>query len=210
MLIGMTKTPGYSDLGFIENELVELRQLLSSDIVTTVVEKATSETVLSMLNSYQIIHLACHGSCSNDDPSQSKLLLQDWQEAPLTVSQLAAQNPPSSQFAYLSACDTAITRNLHLLDESIHLASALQLAGYPSVIGTLWEIRDENSVTVARDVYAWMLGQGLHKYLDTTASAEGLHRAARDLRERTRTTVGIKQKGPSDPLVWAPYIHFGV
>ena len=207
MLIGMTKTPGYSDLGFVENELAELEQLLSSEIIATVVEKPTSGAVLSMLNNHQIIHLACHGSCSNDDPSQSKLLLEDWQSAPLTVSQLAAQNLGSSQFAYLSACDTAMTRNLRLLDESIHLASALQLAGYPSVIGTLWEIRDESSVAMARDVYAWMLGQG---YLDTTASAEGLHRAARELREKTRTTVGIKGKGPSDPLVWAPYIHFGI
>jgi hypothetical protein len=73
----------------------------------------------------------------------------------------------------------------------------------------MWEIRDENSAYVAKDVYAWMLGDKSRQYLDTTKSAEGLHHAVRYLREKTRVD-GLKRKGPSDPLVWAPYIHFGV
>jgi len=39
--------------------------------------------------------------------------------------------------AYLSACSTAVT-GPELADESVHIVSAFQLAGYQHVIGTLW------------------------------------------------------------------------
>jgi CHAT domain-containing protein len=40
-----------------------------------------------------------------------------------------------------------------LLDESIHLASAFQLAGFPHVIATLWQTGDSAAVQVAEDFY---------------------------------------------------------
>ena len=59
----------------------------------------------------------------------------------------------SAQLAYLSACDTAITSTAGLIDEAIHLTTAFQLAGFPHVIGTLWEINDELAVTIADAFY---------------------------------------------------------
>ena len=108
----------------------------------------------------------------------------------------------------LSACLTATSRDLELLDESIHLASAILLVGYPSVIGSLWEVRDERSPEIAKDVYTVMLGQG--EYLDIERSAEGLHWAVRRLREKTRIIPGFARRGPNDPCIWASYIHLGV
>ena len=82
------------------------------------------------------------------------------------------------------------------------------LAGYPSVVATLWRISDNQSVEVARDVYLRML-QG--DELEPRLSAEGLHHAIRRLREGTRIIPGfIRRAQSSDPLVWAPYIHLGV
>jgi hypothetical protein len=60
---------------------------------------------------------------------------------------------------------------------------------------------------VARGVYKWMLKDGV---LNILSSAEGLHREVRALRERTREVKGFTKKVPSDPLVWASYIHIGV
>lgn len=209
MLVGMPETPNLGNLQFVAQEMEELQKLLKTNIPMTIVQNATRTKVLSMLNNHEIVHLSCHGSPSESDPSQSMLMLSDWQTKPLTVAHLASQNLQSSQFAYLSACHTASARNLSLLDESIHLAASIQLAGYPSVIGTLWEIRDEHSPLVAKHVYASMLKHGEGKYLEIANAAEALHQAVSFLREETRKT-GFRRKGPSDPLIWASYIHMGV
>lgn len=47
-----------------------------------------------------------------------------------------------------------------LLDESISLSSAIQLSGYPSVVGSLWKISDKHSAEITRDVYTWILEAG--------------------------------------------------
>jgi CHAT domain-containing protein len=123
----------------------------------------------------------------------------------LTVSSLVSQNLQSARFAYLSACHTASSRNFSLLDESRHIASSIQQARYPSVVGTLWSVRDQNSCNIAKYVYSWMLSYGSGAILCAEKSAEGLHHAIRKTRQETR-----RRRFSSDPLAWAPYIHIGV
>ena len=207
LLIGMPTTLDKKDLPFVKKEIEELQKLLSATIETTVLQNPTREKALSALLNHQIVHLSCHG-LSAFDPSQSSLLLDDWKTASLTVSDLTSSNIQSAAFAYLSACHTSATRDSKLLDESINLSSAIQLAGYPSVVGSLWQINDIHSVQVAKDVYTWMLNGG--NRLEIPRSAEGLHRAQRALRDRTRTTKTAGRNVPHDPLVWAPYIHIGI
>ena len=208
LVIGMPKTPEQKDLPHSAKEIEELQKLIPSIAQIKIIQLPTKADVLSSLPHHQIIHLCCHGHASAHDPSKSKLFLNDWKTAPLTVSDLMSLNIQSSQFAYLSACQTSRTKDLSLLDESINLSSAVQLAGYPSVVGTLWQINDESSVEVAKDVYSWML-QGGEKF-NTRLSAEGLHRAVRNLRDKTCSIPGFSRKVSSDPLVWGPYIHLGV
>ena len=209
LLVGMPETPGLNngDLPSVATEINNLNRFLSSHIQTTVIQMPTKENVLSVLRDHQIIHFACHGYSSPRNPSQSRLLLNDWQISPLTVSDLTALNIPMSQFAFLSACHSASSRDFRLLSESINLSSAIQLAGYPSVVGTLWNVRDNHSAEIAKDVYAQIL---VENKLDTKCSAEALHHAVRSLRDRTRTVPGFKKKTQDDPFVWAPYIHLGV
>jgi CHAT domain-containing protein len=45
------------------------------------------------------------------------------------------------EFVFLSACKTAIG-GVHILDEAITLAAALQHAGWRHVIATLWSVLD--------------------------------------------------------------------
>jgi CHAT domain-containing protein len=113
-----------------------------------------------------------------------------------------------AQLAYLSACQTVDNRDDALLDEGIHLAGACQLAGFPHVVATLWEIEDSESVQIAIAVYtAMMSGTGRMNPIKT---AESLHFAVRQLREITRKMPASSMRTlPDDPLVWAPYIHMG-
>lgn len=153
----MPKTNDLKDLPFVDREVEDLEKLLLSAIKTTVSNCPTKSDVLSLLPDHHVVHLSCHEKFLPEDPSHSKYFLSDWQTSPLTVSELTPLNMPTSLFAYLSACHTSSTRNMRLLDESINLASIFQLAGYSSVVGTLWQVRDEYSPVVAIEVYSMMV-----------------------------------------------------
>lgn len=114
----------------------------------------TKANVLEHLSGCAIAHFACHGYSDPADPSQSRLLLHDHRHDPLTVAALAPLTLDHVQLAYLSACGTARMTDGSVLDEAIHLASAFQLAGFPHVIGTLWEINDNAAVEIARYFYS--------------------------------------------------------
>ena len=205
ILVAMPTTPEQKCLPFVEMEVKDLENLFSkASIDTTIIQNPTRAEVLSELPKHTIVHFSCHGY-SADDPSQSSLLLEDWKTGPLTVSDLISLNIESAKFAYLSACHTSTMRNFRLLDESINLSSAIQLSGYPSVVGSLWQVRDSHSAEVARSVYEWILKDGK---FDGRRSAEGLHKAVRSLRDRTR--VKFRSTMENDPLIWASYIHIGI
>src|SRR5271170_7891865 len=112
------------------------------------------ENVSTALERYQIVHLSCHGQSNATDPSQSRFLLHDWQTTPFAVSDLSSLNLQKAKFAFLAACRTADIQDIKLIDESIHLCSAVQLAGFPSVIGSLWEVVDKEAAQLAGDVYS--------------------------------------------------------
>lgn len=186
---------------YVEMEVRDLERLLDwASIDTTIMHNPTRAEVLSEMQKSTIVHFACGASFASD-PSQSVLHLKDWKSHPLTASDLASLNIELGKLAYLSVSHASTMRDFHLLDESINLSSAIQLSGYSSVMGSLWKVQDAHSAKVARDIYAWMLkGQKLN----VRQSAEGLHKAIRDLRDMTRF------KTKSDPLAWAPYIYIGI
>jgi CHAT domain-containing protein len=73
-----------------------------------------------------------------------------------------------------------------------------QLAGYRSVIGTLWPINDRTATEVTRDVYRGLTNNGTTPP-DPTRTAEALHEAIQ--RQRDQATAL--------PTRWAAYIHTG-
>lgn len=196
IVVAMPVTPEKESLPGVENEVKELEHLFSkASINTTIIRNPTTTVVLSELPKHSIVHFGCHGN-SGDDPSQSCLFLAD---APFTVSDIISLNIQSAKMAYLSASSM---RSFSLLDESISLSSAIQLSGYSSVIGSLWNVADDHAAKIAKDVYTWILeGEGR---LDVRKSAESLHKAVRNLRERTRC------KKRHNPLIWAPFVHIGI
>jgi CHAT domain-containing protein len=192
-------SPGQIFAPFVEKEIEGLKELIPN---CTVVSSPTKEAVLSTLNNHQIVHFSCHGSTSVSDPALGKVVLNDWKTDPLTVSDFSSRNFPSPQLAYFSACHTAVTRDMRLLDESIHLVFAIQLAGCPSVIGSLWQVQDELSFNLSRDVYARMLEWGGGKYIDTSKSAEALHGAVRQMKEMTTMSLGLRDDSLPILLSW--------
>lgn len=216
LIVAMPTTPGVQGrLDHVSEEAALLRGLLPEPTLLMEPEaeaedgmtvpgpetRPTKARVLKTLSDCGIVHFACHGAHDPDDPSQSLLLLHDHERDPLTVASLAEVRMDSAQLAYLSACRTAFMESVELIDEAIHLTSAFQLAGFPHVIGTLWEINDEVASHMAADFYA-ELGEDTdqHGGLDTDKAARALHRTVRKVRDRYRNS----------PYLWAAHLHAGI
>ncbi|WP_422733899.1 CHAT domain-containing protein [Micromonospora sp. WMMD558] len=153
--------------------------------------EATPAAVLAALTRASWSHFCCHGIVHLEKPSRSGLLLADGKL--LSVARLRAA-PTSGEFAFLSACHTALA-GVANTDEAITLTAALQYAGWRQVVGTLWPLDDAVAVDLTKRFYE-QLGQRA----DGAPDAEtALHHSIRWLRE-TR---------PDEPSLWANLIHFG-
>ncbi|KAG9079188.1 hypothetical protein FS749_008749 [Ceratobasidium sp. UAMH 11750] len=156
-------------------------------------ENASTDGVLKAMGDHSWVHFACHASQNLTDPMKSAFHLHDKDLDLATISRNPLKN---AQLAFLSACQTA-TGDTALPDESIHLAAGLLMAGYPSVIATMWSICDQDAPLVAGRVYEYLLEGGKP---DSRKAAKALHKAVTSLRE----TIG-----GGNFARWVPYVHIG-
>jgi tetratricopeptide (TPR) repeat protein len=188
VLVAIEHTPGFGNLPlrFANPEISEVNDLCKEMAVSPVIPSPYKQDVLSILQQCKIFHFAGHGHTDNVDPSLSHLLLTEGNKDPLTVANILDTNirKHGPFLAYLSACETGTIENEKFADESIHLISAFQLAGFRHVIGTLWEVNDETCVDIARITYEG-LKEGLKAgHMADEALCRGLHNAIRELRAR--------------------------
>lgn len=181
VMVAMQNTPGSKSLPSATKELSIVRGLCESMSLESIEPARLSKHVLSELKDCHIFHFAGHGVTDQTNPLKSHLRLEDWKTQPLTVADLLninlRDNPPF--LAYLSACGTSRIKDKRLLDESLHLISACQLAGFRHVIGTLWEVNDEACVGVAEITYREMKDAGM----EDDSVCRGLHKAVRAMRD---------------------------
>jgi hypothetical protein len=182
LLVAMENTPEQTRLLYANKEIEIIRSLVKAMSFDLIEPGRRKQIIISHLPQCKIFHFAGHGYTDEKDPSKSHLLLEDGKSDPLTVATLLEMNlrEHSPFLAYLSACGTGRIKNERLVDESIHLISAYQLAGFRHVIGTLWEVNDKACVDMARITYEGMRDGGM----TDESVCLGLHRASRELRNR--------------------------
>ena len=115
--------------------------------------------------------------------------------------------------AYLSTSGAGRVDNDKLVNESIHLISAFQLAGFRHVIGTLWEVDDEYCVDIARITYEGIRDGGM----TDESVCRGLHKAIREHRDRDYSSSetdssrwSVRGMDTDGRYGWVPFVHFGV
>ncbi|MGY3681145.1 CHAT domain-containing protein [Streptomyces sp. TE33382] len=194
LAVAMPHTPGAAELPGAEREYEHLARLLPA-VDELVAHDATRASVLSRLPTHPWVHFACHAGTDPADPYRSHLLVHDHARHPLTVLDISRLRLESSEFAYLSACSTAATAP-ELADESIHVATAFQLAGFPNVVGTLWQVDDTIAAGIAEHIYTGLAADGF----DSARAGECVHRATRLMRDRY----------PRFPTLWSAHLHLGV
>ncbi|WP_406373898.1 CHAT domain-containing protein [Streptomyces sp. NBC_01550] len=191
LIVALPETPGQPGL---PAAMAELRNLQSRYPTATALTgaKATATSVVTELQNHAWVHFACHASQDARRASAGQLHLYD---GALTAGQIGRLRIAHGEFAFLAACQTS-QASTHLTDESLTLASAMLLAGYRRVVGTLWSIPDSLLPYVSRRVYSALEHDGV---ADAANAATALHSAVRALRDRH----------PHSPLHWAPYVHVG-
>ena len=102
-----------------------------------------------------------------------------------------------TELAVLSACQTA-KGDSELPEEAIHLAAGMQMAGYRSVVATMWSIQDDDAPILAEMFYKYLIEEAGG---DSSRAAYALHHAVGHLR---------KVRGENKFASWVPFIHLGV
>ncbi|KAG2108781.1 CHAT domain-containing protein [Suillus cothurnatus] len=120
------------------------------------------------------VHLACHGKQDPAQPYDSHFVMRDEH---LTLLNIMEKDIPHAEFAFLSACHTAVS-NEKMPDEVIHLAAGLQFSGFKSIIGTLWEVNNAVTKHVVEAFYKYMfmdLKDGNSVVMDCSRAAWALN-----------------------------------
>ena len=192
LTVAQPSTPNAAPIPKTEDEVKLVRSLASGmNVVSLMSEEGTVERVLHAMRDTDWIHMACHGKQDTGEPMKSGLLLHD---KILELSEIVRHVLPQADFAFLSACQTAVGDE-RVAEESVHLAAAMFMAGYRGVIATMWSIKDKDAPQVAEDVYKRILKDGKPNRKE---AALALHEAVKQLRD---SGAGF--------LAWVPFIHLG-
>ncbi|CAE6498956.1 unnamed protein product [Rhizoctonia solani] len=196
LAIGQEETPGLSRLPGTTHELahIALHSQNHSKYTQLMGREAKVTTVINAMEEHDWVHFACHAHQNAADPSASGFFLSN---GTLELSTIRNKAFKGKGLAFLSACQTA-TGAKQLPDEVLHLASGMLMAGYPTVIGTMWSVMDSDAPFIADRVYGWLLKDGS---MNSREAAKALHYAVAALRENVGEKAFTR---------WVPYIHFGI
>ncbi|KAI9458458.1 TPR-like protein [Boletus coccyginus] len=189
--IGQAKAAGENELVSVGAELDTIGQRV--DGLATFMridgEESCVSRVVEELGKSNWVHLACHGLPNPKKPFESAFALRDGH---VTIQHIIGCELKNPEFAYLSACHTTVGDE-ESPDEVIHLASAMQFAGFRSVIGTMWAVDDAQTNKITSTFYGYMVDESGR--LDHTRAAFALN--------KTMKSVDI----PFDQRIL--YIHLG-
>ncbi|KAF8132994.1 TPR-like protein [Boletus edulis] len=178
--IGQTKAAGTkTELLSVGAELDVVRQRVDSLAAFTRIDGAECCTsrVAEELCKTEWVHLACHGLPNRTHPFESAFALHDGH---FTIERIMRCEPENPQFAYLSACHMTVG-DKDSPDEVIHLASAMQFAGFRSVIGTMWVVDDGETNKITSTFYKHMVDES--GCLDHTRAAFALNKTMRSVKD---------------------------
>ncbi|CAE6502669.1 unnamed protein product [Rhizoctonia solani] len=196
LAIGQEATPGYSPLPGIIKELeyVKTHTCDKAEYVQLIDNEATTAAVLDAMEQHDWVHFAGHAHQDVEDLAKSGFYLHDGIIDLATINKRSFKN---KGLAFLSACQTA-AGDENLPDQAVHIASCMLMAGYPSVIATMWSVVDVDAPLIVDKVYNRLMKGGK---VGNGEAGEALHHAVAALREK----VGEKEFAR-----WVPYIHIGL
>jgi CHAT domain-containing protein len=159
---------------------------------------ASRETVFkSKLDQYRIIHFATHGLLNSQHPSLSGIVLSLYDEQGRPIDGFVRAHEIynlklNAELVVLSACRTALGSEIRG-EGLVSLTRGFMYAGTPSVVASVWDVRDEATSELMSRFYERMF--------------KGGKRPAAALRE---AQVSLwKEKRWAAPYYWAGFVLQG-
>ena len=179
--------------------LQEMRviQSIGPSTATLIWETATPSAVLEHLRDYQFVHVSSHGNLETGKPFDAFFKL--YEGARLTLLDIVRSRLPTGEFAFLSACHTAELTRESIADEGLHLAGAVQYCGFRSVVGTMWEMADDDGPDLAGNFYRSVFSNRWEGITYYERTAESLRDAVKVLRRKRNMSLER----------WVNFVHYG-
>ena len=176
--IGQAEAAGETELFSVDAELDNIGQCVDGLATFTRIdgEEACTSRVVEELGKNEWVHFACHGLPDPQQPFESAFALHDRH---FTIQQIIGCDLKNPEFAYLSACHTTVGDE-ESPDEVIHLAAAMQFAGFRSVIGTMWAVNNDLASQITSMFYEHVVDESGH--LDHTRAAFALNETMKSVR----------------------------
>lgn len=155
-------------------------------ISDTLIQKADLER---WAGSYNILHLAVHGTFDSEEPllSNVKLAGRDGEEGDLTAAEMFGLTLEQAQIVTLSACETGRVRTTRA-NEIQGIQQALLFAGAHSLLVSAWKVDSEATSL-------WM--QTFYREAQSKSPAEAAREAVRAVRKNPKY---------AHPFYWAPFL----
>ncbi|MCX5443910.1 CHAT domain-containing protein [Streptomyces sp. NBC_00063] len=150
-------------------------------------DRATVDAVTRLLPVHTRFHAICHGVAREGLRIGGGEIL-----TPIRLAQVPAMD---AEFAFLSACDTAVP-DPEVPDEAIHPAAVLHFGGFRHVLASLHAVQDASAPAVTDALYGRLVRDGV---LEADQTPRVLHATLAELRE----------EHAHQPKIWMPYIHIG-
>ncbi len=179
-------------LFFSEKEAEELKRLYPADTEIFTGNAALESEVKYYAGYTDILHFACHGSFTPQDPLYSALMLgpDASDDGRLEVHEIFQLKLKPAYLVTLSACETHLG-GIYPGDEIVGLTRAFIYAGTPSILASLWKVDD---------YYTEKLMSAFYRELKKSTKTEALH---------TARQVMIKKYGKCHPFYWAGFVLIG-
>ena len=178
---------------------IQVVQALDTEVTSLLSEAATPAAVLDGFQHHRFVHFACHGKLEAGKPFEAGFELHEKKR--LTLLEIVRANLPTAEFAFLSACHTAEVTEGSIMDEGLHLVTAVQYSGFRSVVGTMWAMADVDGRDLAENFYKTLFSNS-RRYEGIPyheRSAKALQLAVKKLRKKRR----IRHER------WVNFVHYG-
>lgn len=153
--------------------------------------QATKASIIASLGNVEVLHFAGHGHYDPDNPLGSGLGASDGVVTLAEIADAAGSGSPSARMVVLSACDTAVSDILSVVDEAIGLPTAFLLAGVDAVVASLWPVFDESTAELMRYFY------------------DGLLRGTQPAAALCAAQKKLRAGGVRSAAQWAPFVYLG-